>query len=234
MMPAVLVGGHHGAHRASGKLSTHWGRGPANSGSARLRQPHSAPARAPPRAWTSPTISPTPSPFGGPRPLTRDRQDRLIEARRRDQPADSSSDQVQLVHELDCCSSDPVFDEIGGELRFDRLQHAMCAASAHRALGDGASAEAASTEALEIATHGGEGRRLAVLAAYADPAAARTHRGTLPAPRVRSHQCWNSVQHDAPRGLLNAQSTSEKCSASPDRGSGSNRRKNNGYGAWPR
>lgn len=83
------------------------------------------------------------------------------------------------VDQLDAGSSDPVFDEIGGELRFDRLRHAVCAASAHLALGDGARAEAASMEALEIASRGGEGRRLAVLAAHADLAAARTHNDDL-------------------------------------------------------
>lgn len=81
--------------------------------------------------------------------------------------------------ELDRAGGDPVFDSIGGELRFDRLRHAVCAASAHLALGNGERAEIASTEALDIASRSGESRRLAVLAAYADLAAARTHSDDL-------------------------------------------------------
>ena len=81
-------------------------------------------------------------------------------------------------NELDRSGGDPLFDEVGGEMRFDRLRYSVCAAAAYISLGDGAAAEKASHQALT--TFGAnEPQRLAVLAARTDLATARTLRGDL-------------------------------------------------------
>ncbi|MFD4406526.1 hypothetical protein ACFWPH_27560 [Nocardia sp. NPDC058499] len=81
-------------------------------------------------------------------------------------------------NELDRAGADPLFDGIGGEMRFDLLRYSVCAAAAYISLGDGAAAETASDNALaQFST--GESTRLAVLAAQTDLATARTLRGDL-------------------------------------------------------
>ena len=52
--------------------------------------------------------------------------------------------------ELDRAGGDPLLDEVGGELGFDRSRRALCAGSVYVALGDGNRAEAEATAALAL------------------------------------------------------------------------------------
>lgn len=52
--------------------------------------------------------------------------------------------------ELDRAGNDPLLDEVGGELGFDRSRRALCAGAVYVALGDGNRAEAEATAALEL------------------------------------------------------------------------------------
>ncbi|WP_327120435.1 hypothetical protein OHB12_16385 [Nocardia sp. NBC_01730] len=81
--------------------------------------------------------------------------------------------------ELDRAGNDPLFDEVGGEMQFDRLRYSVCAASAYIALGDGNRAEAESMAALDLFVRGSEEKRFGVLAARTDLATARVLLGDL-------------------------------------------------------
>ncbi|MBO0882494.1 MAG: hypothetical protein J2P17_19610 [Mycobacterium sp.] len=83
------------------------------------------------------------------------------------------------VDELDRAGGDPLFDEVGGEMQFDRLRYSVCAASAYLALGEGEFAETASSDALGMFVRGSEENRFGVLAARTDLATARTLCGDL-------------------------------------------------------
>jgi tetratricopeptide (TPR) repeat protein len=52
--------------------------------------------------------------------------------------------------ELDRAGNDPLLDEVGGELGFDRSRRALCAGAVYVALGDGTRAEAEATAALDL------------------------------------------------------------------------------------
>lgn len=77
------------------------------------------------------------------------------------------------TEELDRAGGDALFDEVGGEMQFDRLRHAVCAASAYLALGDGERAANSAQEALQMHVAGTEDTRFGVLAARTDLATAR-------------------------------------------------------------
>ncbi|WP_211269267.1 helix-turn-helix domain-containing protein [Saccharothrix syringae] len=76
---------------------------------------------------------------------------------------------------------DPLPDETGGELGFDRSRRALCAGAAFVSLGDGERAEAEATTALELFARTPEAARWSAgeLGPRVDPAAAHTMRGDL-------------------------------------------------------
>ncbi|HEX7308742.1 hypothetical protein [Lentzea sp.] len=85
------------------------------------------------------------------------------------------------AQELDRAGDDPLLDEVGGELGFDRSRRALCAGASYVALGDGDRAEAEATAALELFARMPQASRWGAgeLGARVDLGTARAIRGDL-------------------------------------------------------
>lgn len=85
------------------------------------------------------------------------------------------------ARELDRAGDDPLLDDIGGELSFDRSRHALCTASAFVTLGDGEQAEPAAMTAVELFASMSDDLRWGTgeLGAWIDLGTARALRGNL-------------------------------------------------------
>lgn len=96
----------------------------------------------------------------------------------RDEAAAALND---ALAELDRSGDDPLLDEVGGELGFDRSRRALCAGAVFVALGDGNRAEAEATTALELFGQMPNEARWSAgeLGARIDLGAARVLRGDL-------------------------------------------------------